>query len=350
MPHTPPPLPPAQNDKSDPAGLPSTPSQHPGTQLPGKAIQPANVHTGHTEEIDYEVVSPKKANPWLWAIPVAIIVLLIGGGIYAYFYMQHKHEKEQAELREEQEAEEEARLEREKAIADSIAYNDSLRLNFTSPDLAMFNLKGHVKSVMTKRDNYDGGQSIMLMLFNDKNISFDYDGNCTSLASELGSATTPSISRSGDYITDIDFNYSYDSEDDYSFTWSGNRITNAKNIFNNGSYSDSYTAYDGNDPASISQTYTWTSDYDSYSSNKHTITFTITYSDRDEYGNWTKAQVSGSGTETRKWSEEERHEYWNGYYWDYSTTNVPKTETENVNFSYTITRYIDYHEYVPVKY
>lgn len=351
---TPPPLPPQGEDNVNANNLPSANRQKSAVTKPQVAPQaPKEVHTDIAEDIDFEVVPPKKSNRLLWIVPAVVILLLIGGGIYAYFYIQAKHEKEQKELKEEQAAQEEARLKREQEIADSIAaeeaFQNEQRLGFTSPNLETFNLKGHVKSVMTTcSSNPEGYLPLFLEVFNERNISFDYDGSFTQLPSELSREDIPSINYNGGYLSEVRYTYNYDADDtnNYSFTWTGDHITSMKQSIGYASKStDSYTSFDGNDPTSISQSFSWTSPEDSRNSTKFNLTYTITYSDRDEYGNWTKANVSYTGKYVHNWTERQtEYSYGYSYYND-----IPKSETNDINCSFTITRYIDYYDYVPEK-
>ena len=338
----PPPLPPQGEDT---ASTPHTTS--PADTKPAASSYTDTRQADNNKDTGFEAETPKKSNKLLWLIPAAVILLLIGAGIYAYYYLQSKHEKEQKELQDEQAAQEEARLKREQEIADSIAaeqsFQDERRLGFSSPNLETFNLKGHVKSVMTSCSMSDDCYyPVLIEVFRDRSISYNYDGNFTQLAEDLKTSEKPSLSYNGAYLSDIRYN-SYDDLN-YSFTWSGNRITGAKQTMNDDvKCTDSYSAFDGNDPTSISESFSWTSNSDSRNSTKYTLTFTITYSDRDEYGNWTKAQVSYNGKSVNSWVERQE-EYSNGYTY---YNDIPKSESQNLNGSYTITRYIDYYDYVP---
>ena len=155
----PPPLPPKGNGDTEGGkqqNLPSAPKNpvlqadptRPAPQQPSEGLKAEVV------DIDYEV--KKKSNPWLWIVPGIIILLLAGGGVYAYYYIKDKEEKQRKELQAEKEAAEAEEAARQKAIADSIAeveriqaMNDSLRVNFRTPDLDMLGLTGQVKSIHT---------------------------------------------------------------------------------------------------------------------------------------------------------------------------------------------------------
>lgn len=288
-------------------------------------------------DIDFDEVS-RKRNPWLWIIPGVIILLLVGGGIYAYFYIKEKEDRERKERLEEKE-EEDARRQ---AVADSIAeaerlqaLDDSLRLNFTTPDLDFLDLKGHVSSVHTRIGNSDGNIDIMSMLLNETTIQYDYDGTFSDLPANLDRYSTgrPSISRNPDgMVSKIMFRLDY-GDDTYTLDWSGKRLTAITDATDEGSVWRQ-TCSSGSSSAPHTASYTYRSSDGTYTTD---LSFTFTYYDLDEYGNWRKADVSATGSSRYETQE------WDDYYQEWNT----RTQTEPQNYTYTIERFINYHEYRP---
>lgn len=340
----PPPLPPSTQGKGADSNNQENASPVPARRIlvndpsrpaPGKP-RPAPGND-NVVDIDYDEVG-RKRNPWIWVIPGVIILLLVGGGIYAYFYIKEKEDRERKERLEEKE-EEEARRQ---AIADSIAeaerlqaLDDSLRLHFTTPDLDFLDLKGHVASVHTRIGNCDGNLDVMSMLLNETTIQYDYDGSFTDLPADLDRYSTgrPSISRNpGGMVSRIMFRLDY-GDDTYTLDWSGKRLTSITDATDEGSVWRQ-TCSSGSSSAPQTASYTYRSSDGSYTTD---LSFSFTYYDQDEYGNWRKADVSATGS-TRYETQE-----WDDYYQEWNT----RTQTEPLNYTYTIERFINYHEYIP---
>lgn len=333
---TPPPLPPQGSQKDNNTNLPAPPPKRVPENDPTRPapLSPKSAPTSPQEnaiDIDYDVVKPRKSN-FLWLIPTVICLLLIGCGIYAWYYVKEKEEKERRERQEEQE-EQEARA---KAIADSIAEAKRLqdqeeyeRLNFSTPDLTFMSLKGHVQSVhYTIEKNYDW-YDIYSMLLKDLTIDYDYDGNFVNLPANLNrDSKNPSVSYgSGNMVTDVIYNYDY-SSDDYSLRWNDDYLSGINNEYYYVKYWEDHSGGTMSSPETIR----WNMKDDD--GNHAEITFNISYTDCDDYGNWRTAKVTASGSHTLISQE------YNYYYEVYERS----WETENLNYNYTIKRYINYYD------
>ena len=342
----PPPLPPKGNGDTEGGkqqNLPSAPKNpvlqadptRPAPQQPSEGLKAEVV------DIDYEV--KKKSNPWLWIVPGIIILLLAGGGVYAYYYIKDKEEKQRKELQAEKEAAEAEEAARQKAIADSIAeveriqaMNDSLRVNFRTPDLDMLGLKGHVKSIHTKVGYTEGNYDVLCMLLNETTIDYDYDGSFSNLGGNLNryGNSRPSIGRNSEgKVNEVVYHNDYNT-DTYTFNWNGDYLSSVKDSSDGSVWNQTNSGGSYSNPASSTFTY-----HDSDNTYRVSVSFTYSYSDFDEYGNWRKATVSATGTriyESEEWDE--YYEVWNR-----------RTNRDDLNYNYTIERFINYHEYQSVE-
>ncbi len=340
---TPPPIPPQNNRPDEAPELPGRTSGNPNNteyvpevegseppQLPPHPEDVEEINVQNSTENVYNAPQPGSKKNLLWIIPSVLLLLAVAGGIYFYFSAKKEQEQERQEV-EDARQEEQERLQ---AIQDSIdaarreqATQDSLMHNASSADLAMFGLHGPVKSVMFKL-NYigDGYESDGFnSFFSDISIEYDRGGNIVSWGS-LNEGRTPAMTRnSAGAITSMDLPA---LEMTVNFQWSGKHLSSV--TFNSSATNQlTFGSFDGNSPGTIAEHFSYETSDSQMTSD---MNYTLNYSDRDEYGNWLKGDVRGSGNRKNSYME------YDSYYEIYQ----PRNTTENVTTHYTITRYISY--------
>lgn len=219
-----------------------------------------------------------RSNRALWI--VIIILLIAAAGIGTYYYIDNKNQqkREETERREQHRrdsiAAEEARAEAlarlaalEKQRLDSIEW-----YSFTSPDLTLLDLHGHVKSV-----SYTGDVNLTLINYFSNNFNINEDGNITNLTitrNNQGQITT--IKKRSDYMPDY--------YEQISIKWSGNT---PKTLSGNGIdwASDEMLTYSNGSLVSTSSE----SGAEGY---YFSSTSTVSPLEFDNYGNWTVANIT----------------------------------------------------------
>lgn len=217
----------------------------------------------------------KKRRTWIWIIVILVLIVLIA--IEAiYLYCDNKaQEQEQMRIEAEQHrrdsiAAEQARLEAEAREAAEQARRDSIDwVSFTTPDLTLLDLHGHVKSV-----TLSGDVNINLIDYCSKKFNLNENGEITNLVA----------TRNKDgQITSIKKKYQHDDYDIINIKWSG---TFPKHISGNGIDwgSDETLTYSNGTLCSVYSN-SWNECYSS------TTTQTVSPTEFDNYGNWTKANL-----------------------------------------------------------
>lgn len=265
---------------------------------------------------------------WIWII----ILLLAGGGIGTYLYLDNKNKSKQNEhdrqeqLRRETIAGENARDEKARAEARARAEaearkqmrRDSLDwYSFTSPDLNLLDVHGHVKSLDYSFSDDKSGPYFIFKF--QQNFKFNEQGilsNITATRNNLDQITDIKQNLNDEYYSDF-LNMSIEWSGDFPYIIRGYTTyyneTSTLNYINGrlkSINSDYGTQYD----TSIKQT---------IEINPETI---------DRHGNWTTARVVVNGiVETYEWSDVMQEEF---------------TKSQEVYYTYTIIREIEYYPFL----
>ena len=214
--------------------------------------------------------------PWLWIIIALIIIALIS--VAAALYYNHTETQKREQERQRIEAEQARRdsvaaeIARLKAEAAEQARRDSIEwVNFTTPDLILLDLHGHVKSVSVSGNVY-----ITTLYSISQSFNLDKNGKITNLIlSRNSNGQITSIKKKSKYWPDF--------YDQYTIKWTGE--------------TPSLLSGNGIDWASEqSLTYSNNRLISTYSENdaegwNFMTTKSISPTECDEYGNWTKATV-----------------------------------------------------------
>ncbi len=249
---------------------------------------------------DPEDIEPKPKSNLKWLL-IAIAVVLVGGAAGYYFYSEHKRQEEANLAAEQARLDSIALAQAEAARLDSLRQDSIERRNFTTPDLALMELHGHVtqcywKSEARNSERYTG--------------TFDF--------SEDGSLTSRGISRNkAGQIKTMKYYTEYDSISKvYSYTWANDRPSKVyyQIYYPYDIDSGSLTFHYDNDGLLIKLTEARKEYPDISYRNDQTV-----YSDYefDEMGNWIKRKVS--------WSYEWKNNYSYGkgdYYYEDSWHKV----------------------------
>ena len=223
--------------------------------------------------------------PWIWIIIALIIIALIA--VAAALYYKHtetqKREQERQRIEAEQHrrdsiAAEQARLEAEAAAAAEQARCDSLEwVNFTTPDLILLDLHGHVKSVSVSGDIY------MTTLYSfSQSFNLDENGKITNLIlSRNSNGQITSIKKKCEYMPDY--------YDQLTIKWTGETPSQLNGNGIDWASEQSLTYSNNRLISSYS---------DDYAECWHFMTTnSISPTECDEYGNWTKATVKTNVTQ-----------------------------------------------------
>lgn len=257
-----------------------------------------------------------RSNRALWI--VIIILLIAAAGIGTYFYIDSKNQqkREETERREQHRrdsiAAEEARLEAlarlaalEKQRLDSIEW-----YSFTSPDLTLLDLHGHVKSVSYNEQAHE--------------LSYLYTFATSFKLNEQGQLQLSklSASRNADgQITKVTDPAEFDGHY-MSISWSGNKPETFDGFWVEGGEYGSFEYSDGELKYIQS---TGGGEGCSFSENT-----SITHLETDDHGNWTKIKLSINGTNEC----EDAYDYQYFHQEPYSNTII-------------ITRRIEYYPFLP---
>ena len=219
--------------------------------------------------------------PWLWIIIALIIIALIA--VAAALYYNHTETQKREQERQRIEAEQARRdsvaaeIARLKAEAAEQARRDSIEwVNFTTPDLILLDLHGHVKSVSVSGDFYITTYSIS------QSFNLDENGKITNLIlSRNSNGQITSIKKKCELMPD--------DYDQYTIKWTGETPSH---LSGNGIdwASDESLTYSNN---RLISSYS-----DDYAECWHFMTTnSISPTECDEYGNWTKATVKTNVTQ-----------------------------------------------------
>lgn len=251
---------------------------------------------------------------YIWIALIAIIIL--GAGAWFAFSYTQKADTEQsahlAQLRTEQRKQDSIlAAQKEAARLDSLRQDSIKWCNFTSPDLAFFNLHGHVSTV---NGAYLG--PLTYPIFDGSSpYKFDYNGKCNQKMpaySNFKGFTYDKKGRitGGRFTDDIEW---------FKVKWKGDRISGCEDMY--GSHWTGVTYYyDSNGDIS--------KEIREEEANggvviKETRIYTIL--ERDKYGNWTKRKASI----TRKESHDDYENYG-----DPITNSSKSSETETREITY----------------
>lgn len=220
--------------------------------------------------------SSKGKRTGLWVTLAVLIIAIVGGGSY-WWYADKQAKEAQESAKEKANA---AALAEKQRLAEEAegARQDSIWNNFITPDLALFNVKGHVKEIKTNSNV----QPFLFLPF-DIAIKFDKNGKCINLESIMNSwgDTKAVITRNHDgFVTRIDM--PMPAVSGYlEFKWSGNEIKAVTYWYFDGA-TQNYTYKDG-----VIHSMNEESGGEGGSSSTKVI-FTYQF---DEHGNW----ISGTG-------------------------------------------------------
>ena len=236
---------------------------------------------------DWNSEPPKRKNTGLWIVIIALIVAIVL--IVLYFtvfskgsYFTPGEQENTIELQEgNADAENKALLEQQRIKQEN--------LTFTSPDLAFFNLHGHISSIHYTVDGYP----IVELL--GKTVKLDSNGRWTN-TSILGKSAKVERDQNG-YITHIFLHTSKTGDKNYYFQWSGGHMSRIE-FYDNENSSNKTVVFHGDRVESKSgettQVYGCTDNSKTaYSSFK-----------TDQYGNWTSCKWKRTGYEDCGWGQE----------------------------------------------
>lgn len=233
----------------------------------------------HSQDDDYD--TPERGSVMKWVLISAAAVAVIAA-LCVYIYIDaksdtqpHHNEDEISETTDETSQVDAAELEATRQ--DSIKW-----VNFTTPDLALFELHGHVKSV-------SGYQPLASDVFGEYNyenplFSFDYDGNTKKRqrddyflgfkADSKGRITSGVFAESGGYPT-------------LELKWNDNdKLTSCSSSYGSNNGIAKYT-YDKNGDLIKAH-------FEEHANQGYEHIEDVTYKilERDKFGNWTKRQMS----------------------------------------------------------
>ena len=266
-----------------------------GYVLNNEQAKPVENIDDEESESQFDVCTPQQGGGLKWIL-IVLAILVIGGGVGYYFYADNKAKKEIALAAEQARLDsiEAARLDSiEAARLDSIRQDSIARRNFTTPDLAIKELHGHVAKCEWLYG--DGAQQTTL--------SYNYDGKLISTECE-GESYTYTRDKNGQIINEIKTTYSLGNIV-YKYKWKDNKISVKQSVSTTYpdcpiGYSD-YYFYNSDNLLAYE-----TSDDSVFEGGGQIRNFKTVYSDYkfDEMGNWisrkakTTYQMSWEGDET----------------------------------------------------
>ena len=226
------------------------------------------------------VSKPKSKHAGLWITVAVVLFALLGGGCY-WWFADSKAKKANAA----QEAAT-ALAERQRLAEEAeAARQDSILKNFTTPDLMLFDLHGHVKSVTVSDNQSDKFNPVYSLARYGEDTSFTPHGNYDSSGWSLkryGSTEISKVSRKMDLGNG---NYQVDPYDGFTYIWKDGRIV--KVDWNESDSGGSYNLDYDNDGRVIKAT---ASSGAENCSSDYTVTFD--YIKIDDMGNWTSRTVN----------------------------------------------------------
>lgn len=215
-------------------------------------------------------------------------ILVLAAMTAAYFLLgDNGKAAKDAYAEKERQLAEQARIEKERQKA----LQDSLERNFVSPDLALFELHGPVKSMKSTTHGYTG--DLLGRLFSGTTIEFDRKGLWTNREVQLPDMESASyrLRQQGGYITGIDIYPSYsttEADDRLLLSWDSGRVIMIEEEGYEWYGRERYR-YDGEHMTSF--------DFNGGAEDCTTESqASVSYDSFDDYGNWTSRTFTVSST------------------------------------------------------
>lgn len=240
-----------------------------GYVLNNEQAKPVENIDDEESESQFDDCTPQQGGGLKWIL-IVLAILVIGGGVGYYFYADNKAKKEIAL------AAEQARLDSiEAARLDSIRQDSIAFYEFTSNDLKIFDVKGHVQEMTIASRVYPS-----TLPFDYRSAYFSYDGEvqlCAGLEDPI---------RNNDGRIEKYFEGDSNSTN-VILEWNDGRIVKTTRKYNDSSNLEYICTPTYQDERVVS-CYTVRNQFGKVDSERTT---TIEYLSNDEFGNWTSCLV-----------------------------------------------------------